>query len=420
MSDIKEKMMQIGQMAKEATEDMRKLSAADRSRILMNISAFIKINEKKILDANQKDIDEAKIKNLSTPLINRLILDQKKVDALVNTVESIAQMPDPLGQILDEWSQPNGLSFKKITVPLGVIGIIYESRPNVTVDAAALCLRSGNIPILRGGKECIHSNTALYNCIQEALTDLGFNKNLVCFIDDIDRGFVQELIQLNDYVDLIIPRGGLSLIQSISKNSTIPTLKHLNGICHTYWDKGYDKDLAEKVIVNAKLRRPEICGATETLLINEEIDDLSIKHVLQSLASQDCVIRGDNKIQNIFPNAEKANDEDWSTEYLDKILSVKMVRNIEDATKHINKYSSGHTESCLTDTSSTIEYFFQQCDSAILLHNASTQFADGGEFGFGAEIGISTDKLHVRGPVGAQHLTTFKYLVSGDNQIRPK
>ncbi|MDB9776296.1 glutamate-5-semialdehyde dehydrogenase [Alphaproteobacteria bacterium] len=420
MTQIKEKMIRIGKMAKEAAEDMRKISAEDRSRILMNISEFIKINERKILDANQKDIDEAKIKNLSAPLVNRLILDQKKISALVSTVENIAQMPDPLGQILDDWSQPNGLSFKKITVPLGVIGIIYESRPNVTIDAASLCLRSGNIPILRGGKECIHSNTALYNCIQDALSDLGFNKNLVCFIDDIDRNFVQELIQLSGYVDLIIPRGGLSLIQSISKNSTIPTLKHLNGICHTYWDKGYNKELAEKVIVNAKLRRPEICGATETLLINEKIDDFSINYVLKSLVDQGCRIRGDKKIKSIFSTAEVANDEDWSTEYLDKILSVKMVKNIEEATRHINNYSSGHTESCLTNTASTIDYFFQQCDSAILLHNASTQFADGGEFGFGAEIGISTDKLHVRGPVGAQHLTTFKYLVTGNNQIRPK
>ncbi len=420
MTNIKDKMILIGKMAKEATEDMRKLSSEDRSRILMNISEFIKVNHLKILEANQKDIEYAKSKNLSIPLINRLILDQKKVDALVNTVESIAQLQDPLGQVLDDWSQPNGLSFKKVTVPLGVIGIIYESRPNVTVDAAALCLRSGNIPILRGGKECIHSNIALYQCIQDALSDLGLNKNLVCFIDEVDREFVQELIQLDEYVDLIIPRGGLSLIQSISKNSTIPTLKHLNGICHTYWDKGYNKDFAEKIIMNAKLRRPEICGATETLLVHEEIDSISIINVLQALTDQGCAIKGDQKIQDIFSSATEATEEDWATEYLDKILSVKIVKDVTEATKHINKYSSGHTESCLTNSSQTIKYFFQQCDSAILLHNASTQFADGGEFGFGAEIGISTDKLHVRGPVGAQHLTTFKYLVTGDNQVRPK
>ena len=420
MTQIKEKMIRIGKMARQASEDMRQLSSEDRSRILMNISQFIKANHFKILEANQTDIEDAKNKNLPSPLVNRLILDQKKIDALVSTVESIAQMQDPLGQILDEWSQPNGLSFKKITVPLGVIGIIYESRPNVTVDAAALCLRSGNIPILRGGKECINSNTALYQCIQDALSDLGFNKNLVCFIDDVDREFVQELIRLDKYVDLIIPRVGLSLIQSISQNSTIPTLKHLNGICHTYWDNGYSKEHAEKVIVNAKLRRPEICGATETLLVHEEIDSVSINNVLQSLMDQGCIIKGDEKIKNFFPSAIEATEEDWSTEYLDKILSVKMVKDIEEATKHINKYSSGHTESCLTDSSQTINYFFQHCDSAILLHNASTQFADGGEFGFGAEIGISTDKLHVRGPVGAQHLTTFKYLVTGNNQVRPK
>ena len=413
-------LKEIGARIKKESLVLPTISTSQKQTILREMADAINGNIDIIISANLLDLEEGKRNGLSSAMIDRLRLNKNRIESMSDSVKEVATLQDPVGEITEDYSRPNGLQVQRRRIPLGVIGVIYESRPNVTVDAAALCLRSGNIPILRGGKECIHSNTTLYNCIQEALTDLGFNKNLVCFIDDIDRGFVQELIQLNDYVDLIIPRGGLSLIQSISKNSTIPTLKHLNGICHTYWDKGYDKDLAEKVIVNAKLRRPEICGATETLLINEEIDDLSIKHVLQSLASQDCVIRGDNKIQNIFPNAEKANDEDWSTEYLDKILSVKMVRNIEDATKHINKYSSGHTESCLTDTSSTIEYFFQQCDSAILLHNASTQFADGGEFGFGAEIGISTDKLHVRGPVGAQHLTTFKYLVSGDNQIRPK
>ncbi len=420
MTSIREKMTLIGRKAKEASQDMKKLSSQDKSKILMNISAFIRTNHLKIMEANKKDIHEAKNKKLSESLVNRLILDDIKVEALARTVEEIAQMTDPLGNVIEEWSRPNGLSFKKITVPLGVIGIIYESRPNVTVDAASLCIRSGNVAILRGGKECIHTNTALYNCIQEALQDLGFNKNLVCFIDDIDRNFVQELIQLDKYVDLIIPRGGLSLIKSISENSRIPTLKHLNGICHTYWDQGYDKEKAEKIIVNAKLRRPEICGATETLLINENIDQESILYVMKSLQSKGCTILGDKKIQNILPNIQLASDEDWSTEYLEKKLSVKMVSGIEEASNHINHYSSGHTESCLTNKDITINYFFQQCDSAILLHNASTQFADGGEFGFGAEIGISTDKLHVRGPVGAQHLVTFKYLVTGEHQIRPK
>jgi glutamate-5-semialdehyde dehydrogenase len=419
-NNISEKMTSIGNAAKQAAQDMRKLNAEDRSKILMNVSSFIKSNHAKILEANQKDIKDAKDKNLSSPMINRLILDEKKINALVSTVESIAEMPDPLNKTLDEWSQPNELSFKKVTVPLGVIGIIYESRPNVTIDAASLCLRSGNIAILRGGKECIHSNTALYECIQEALSDLGFNKNLVCFVDDIDRKLVQELIQLNDYVDLIIPRGGLSLIRSISQNSTIPTLKHLNGICHTYWDEGYNKELAEKVIVNAKMRRPEICGATETLLINEKVDAESIKYVIESLEKQDCLIYGDQKLKSLMPSVNEATEEDWSTEYLDKKLSVKIVKDIHEATDHINQFSSGHTESCLTNSKETIDFFFQQCDSAILLHNASTQFADGGEFGFGAEIGISTDKLHVRGPVGAQHLVTFKYLVTGNNTVRPR
>jgi len=353
-------------------------------------------------------------------MVNRLILTPDKIDQLSRDVEKIAQMPDPLNQTLEKWTNPsNGLQFSKVSVPIGVIGIIYESRPNVTIDAACLCLRSGNISILRGGSECIETNKKLYDCIQVALKDLQLDPYLVCFIQDTDRSYVEELLKAEGDVDVIIPRGGKSLIETISKNSRVPTIKHFEGLCHTYWDEGYGKEQAASVIANAKLRRPEICGATETLLIHSGNKPEAINHVLDNLRSKGCEIIGCERVQEIYSIDRVATEDDWSTEYLDKKISVKIVDNIEESVEHINKYSSGHTESCLSDKEGSVEYFFQNCKSAILMNNASTQFADGGEFGFGAEIGISTDKLHVRGPVGAKHLTTFKYQVIGKHTTRP-
>ena len=416
MSDyFKEIILQSRQAAKAMT----KLTAMDRSKILMNISGFLLTHKNVILQANQLDVDRAKSNNLSEPMVNRLILTAEKIDQLSQDVEKIAQMPDPLNQELEIWDNPsNGLRFSKVSVALGVIGIIYESRPNVTIDAASLCLRSGNVSILRGGSEFIETNKKLYECIQQALKDLDFNPYLVCFIQDTDRSYVQELLQAEGDVDVIIPRGGKSLIQTISENSKVPTLKHLEGICHTVWDQDYDKEHAAAIILNAKLRRPEICGATETLLIHKDNSAPDITYVLDQLKSQGCEIIGCSHLQKIYAIDRLATAEDWATEYLDKKISVKIVENIEESVDHINQYSSGHTESCLTSSQSSIDYFFKNCKSAILMHNASTQFADGGEFGFGAEIGISTDKLHVRGPVGAKHLTTFKYQVSGNHTTR--
>jgi len=399
---------------------MSKLNAEDRSKILMNISGFLLSKKSEILEANQLDIERAKSNNISSPMVNRLILTPKKIDQLSKDVEKIAQMPDPLNQTLESWTNPsNGLQFSKVSVPIGVIGIIYESRPNVTIDAACLCLRSGNISILRGGSECIETNKKLYECIQDALKDLQLDPYLVCFIQNTDRRFVEELLKAEGYVDVIIPRGGKSLIETISKNSRVPTIKHLEGLCHTFWDEGYLKEQAASVIANAKLRRPEICGATETLLIHSGNKQEAITHVLDDLKSQGCEIIGCERVKEIYSIDRLATEDDWSTEYLDKKISVKIVDNIEESVEHINKYSSGHTESCLSNKEDSVEYFFQNCKSAILMNNASTQFADGGEFGFGAEIGISTDKLHVRGPVGAKHLTTFKYQVIGKHTTRP-
>ena len=411
---------EIISQSKEASSAMSKLNAEDRSKIIMNISGFLLTKKNEILEANQLDIDRAKTKKISAPMINRLILTSEKIDQLSRDVEKIAQMPDPLNQILENWTNPsNGLQFSKVSVPIGVIGIIYESRPNVTIDAACLCLRSGNISILRGGSECIETNKKLYECIQEALRDLQINPYLVCFIQNTDRSLVEELLKAEGDVDVIIPRGGKSLIETISKNSRVPTIKHLEGLCHTFWDKEYDKDLASSIIVNAKLRRPEICGATETLLIHSGHSSEDIGYVLNNLKSQGCEIIGCDRLKEIYSIDRTATKDDWSTEYLDKKISVKIVDNIEESIDHINRYSSGHTECCLSDDKQSVEFFFQNCKSAILMNNASTQFADGGEFGFGAEIGISTDKLHVRGPVGAKHLTTFKYQVIGKNTTRP-
>lgn len=352
-------------------------------------------------------------------MVNRLILTDMKINQLAQDVEKIAQMADPLNQELEKWSNStNGLQFSKVSVPIGVIGIIYESRPNVTIDAASLCLRSGNVSILRGGSECIETNRKFYMCIQEALKDLQQNPYLVCFVEQTDRAYVQELLQAEGKVDVIIPRGGKSLIQTITDNSRVPTIKHLEGICHTIWDEGYPKEQAQSIIHNAKLRRPEICGATETLLIHSSHSAEDIAYVLDDLKSQGCEIIGCERLAQLYSIDRPAEEEDWSTEYLDKKISVKIVDNIEESVDHVNQYASGHTESCLTNNNQSIQYFFQNCKSAILMHNASTQFADGGEFGFGAEIGISTDKLHVRGPVGAKHLTTFKYQVTGDHTTR--
>ena len=411
---------QLLEQAKQASLDMAKLTAKDRSKILMNISGFLVTRKQEILQANQLDLNRAQQNNLSAPMINRLALTDAKINQLAQDVEAIAQMTDPLNQELEKWSNPtNGLHFAKVSVPIGIIGIIYESRPNVTIDAASLCLRSGNVSILRGGSECIETNKKLYACIQEALKDLQFNPYLVCFVEQTDRVYVQDLLQAEGRVDVIIPRGGKSLIQTITENSRVPTIKHLEGICHTIWDAGYPKEQAQSIIHNAKLRRPEICGATETLLIHSDHSPEDIAFVLDDLKAQGCEIIGCERLAQIYAIDRPATKEDWSTEYLDKKISVKIVDNIEESVDHINQYASGHTESCLTHNDQSIQYFFQNCKSAILMHNASTQFADGGEFGFGAEIGISTDKLHVRGPVGAKHLTTFKYQVVGNQTIRP-
>ena len=337
---------------------------------------------------------------------------------MIKSLDEIIGLKDPVGIILSEWDRPNGLNIQKITVPLGVIGIIYESRPNVTVDASAIAVKAGNAVILRGGKDCFHSSQKLNKIINDAFSKADLPDNTVQMVPVPDRSAVDAMLKLDSYIDVIIPRGGKSLIQNIKDKSSIPVIKHLDGICHVYVDKDANMDIAKSVVFNSKMRRPGICGAAETLLIDKAISKNALE-LLADLINSKCEIRGDSYIKSLNEKFKIASENDWKTEYLDKIISVKVVNGVEDAIKHINNFSSGHTESIITENSQTFETFYNRINSAIILQNASTQFADGGEFGFGAEIGISTDKLHVRGPVGSEHLTSFKYVIRGNGQTRP-
>ena len=415
--NIQQTIIELGRNAKLASQSMRLLSTDKKNNALKFLSKNIQTFSNEILDENKKDIENAKTNSLSSPLINRLTMTPKSIEGLVKSIASIKNLTDPIGKILDQWTQPNGLKFKKISVPLGVIAVIYESRPNVTVDAACIAMKSGNSVILRGGSDSFFSSKKLIEIIVKSFLEADLPAYAIQMIPTADRVAVDHLVKMREFVDVVIPRGGKDLIEKINSISSIPVIKHLDGICHVYIDKYADIDKAKKVLFNSKMRRPEICGATETLLIDQHIKDHAL-NLLKPLIEVNCEIRGDKYIQSLQKNFVLASEQDWSTEYLDKILSVKIVDGLEGAIQHINKYSSGHTEAIITENSSNFTAFYKNIDSAIILQNASTQFADGGEFGFGAEIGISTDKLHVRGPVGTEHLTSFKYIVKGDGHER--
>ena len=415
---IENNIIELGKNAKKSALDMKLCTNEQKNSALKNLVKSLDNNREKILEANKIDLENGKKKSLANPLINRLTLTDKSIDSLIKSIEDIIEIPDPVGITLESWVRPNGLSFRKISTPLGVLGVIYESRPNVTVDASCLSVKSGNCIILRGGSDSFNSSKELVSNITNAFKEAGLPEHCVQMINTPEREAVDHLLKMKDYIDVIIPRGGKGLIEKINSASKIPVIKHLDGICHVYVDKDADLKIAEKVVFNSKMRRPEICGAAETLLIDENIKHEAIK-ILNPLKNVNCEIRGDSFIQSLDKNFKLANEEDWTLEYLDKIISVKIVDGVDEAIDHINKYSSGHTESIITNNENTFERFFNKIDSAIILKNASTQFADGGEFGFGAEIGISTDKIHVRGPVGTKHLTTFKYVVNGNGQERP-
>ena len=417
MSMYKE-INELGRKAKDASIKIRVLKKENKKAAYEFLEKKIEEQTNAIIEANELDIKNAITNNLTKPLINRLKVNEESIANIITSISEIKNQPDPIGKVLESWEQPNGLKFSKISVPLGVLGVIYESRPNVTVDASCLALKSNNALILRGGSDSYHTSKKLVQIIRDAFTDAQLPDDIIQMIPTVDREAVDHLLSMNNFVNVIIPRGGKSLIKKINEKSTIPVIKHLEGLCHVYIDKEADIQIAKNVILNSKLRRPEICGAVETILIDNSLKDQALE-LIGPLYEKGCLIKGDDFVSSLNNKFKKANDEDWSTEYLDKIVSVKMVEGIDEAVDHINKYSSNHTESIITENEITFMKFYNNIDSAIILKNASTQFADGGEFGFGAEIGISTDKLHVRGPVGAKHLTTFKYIVHGNGQTRP-
>ena len=407
----------IGKNSKKAFEDLKTIKHDKIKQVLESYNKSLLINKQKIIRENQKDVKNIKRKNL----VDRLILNEKRIDGIRHSINEICNFKNPIGQILETWKRPNKLNIKKISTPIGVIGIIYESRPNVTADVAALCLKSGNCSILRGGSEAINSNKILANLFRSALQKNGVNKNCVQFIENKNRKIVDNLLsKMSRYIDVIVPRGGKGLVAKVQKYSNVHVIGHLEGLCHIYLDKSANLKMAKKIIVNAKMRRTSICGAVETLLIEEKALKTHAKEIINSLIDSGCEVRADTKINKLFKNKLKlAKEKDWSTEYLDAIISIKTVKNVNEGVNHILKYGTMHTDGIITNNLKNAQIFLNGVNSSIAMHNVSTQFADGGEFGFGGEIGISTNKLPPRGPVGINQLTSYKYIVSGKGIVRP-
>jgi glutamate-5-semialdehyde dehydrogenase len=419
-ADLAETMMSLGRKARAASRALGKLTAEDRTRGLKAVAAAIRAAAPEILEANANDMDAARAKGLDAAMLDRLALDASRVDGIANGVEAVANLPDPIGRELARWTVPSGLDIARIAVPLGVIGIIYESRPNVTADAGALCLRSGNAAILRCGSESALSSRTLVAVMRGALTAEGLPEDAIQLVPTQDREAVGHLLSgLDGAVDVIVPRGGRSLVERVQRDARVPVIGHLEGLCHIYIDGAADPENAIAITVNAKMRRTGVCGSAETLLVDTAIAATLLPKLADALKAAGCELRGDGRARAIVPDMKVATEEDWATEYLAPILAVSVVDGIDGALAHISRWSSAHTEAVLTEDQAVADKFFADVDSAILLHNASTQFADGGEFGMGAEIGIATGRIHARGPVGAEQLTTYKYLVRGKGQVRP-
>lgn len=419
-ASIAELMDPLGQAARRASRTLALTSNEHRNQALHAIAQEVRDHVDEILEANRMDTGDSEKRGLSAAMLDRLMLDGDRTESMAAAIDAIAELPDPLGQVIAEWDRPNGLTIQRITVPLGVIGIIYESRPNVTADAAALCLKSGNATILRGGSESYRSNHAIHDCIRAGLSEAGIDIGAVQMVATKDRDAVGYLLSsMREWIDVVVPRGGKSLIKRVQDDARVPVIGHLEGICHVYLHTSANPTMARDIAVNAKMRRTGICGAAETILVDQSVAESLLPDVAQVLLDAGCEIRGDEHVVAIVNDATPANEGDWSTEYLDAIISIRVVNDIDAAIAHISQYGSGHTESIVTEDSVAAEKFFREVDSAILLHNASTQFADGGEFGMGAEIGIATGRVHARGPVGANQLTSYKYLVRGNGQVRP-
>ena len=410
-------MNDLGTRAKAAAAELAFAPAEAKEQALIAAADSVWANRAAIIEANKKDLEFGEIKGLSPAMMDRLMLDEARVQGMVDGLKAVANQDDPVGEVIEEWDRPTGLHIKRVRTPLGVIGVIYESRPNVTADAGALCLKSGNAVILRGGSEGFNSSSAIHACLVEGLTSAGLPEDAIQLIPTRDRAAVQKLLTMTDHVDVIVPRGGKGLVGLVQREARVPVFAHLEGIVHVYLDKSADPEKALKVVMNAKTRRTGICGAAECLLIHEDIIDTIGQGVIRALIDAGVDVHAGPKLSGI-PGTTAATDDDWGKEFLDMIIAAKAVSNVDDAIAHIRTFGSNHTDCIITEDDAAADRFFERLDSAILMRNASTQFADGGEFGMGAEIGIATGKMHARGPVGAKQLTSFKYLVEGDGTVR--
>jgi len=418
--ELEKELILMGKNARKASQILTLANSDLKNSALEAMAVDIEKNKENILEANIKDVEKAKANNISKSFLDRLILNDERIKSISDGLREIIKIEDPVGQTMSKWDRPNGLNIERVRTPLGVIGVIYESRPNVTADAGALCLKAGNAVILRGGSESYYSSNAIYNSLKNGLIKAGLPEHSIQIIPTTDRNAVGYLLSgLNDSIDVVVPRGGKSLVERVQNEAKVPVFGHLEGICHVYIDKDADVKKAIEVTVNAKMRRTGICGAAETLLIDKENADIFLPKLAEALEDLDCELRGCNNSLKIINDMIPAEENDWSTEYLDAIISVKIVDGIRGAIDHINSYSTSHTDSIITENIKTADIFLKEIDSAIVMHNTSTQFADGGEFGMGAEIGIATGRFHARGPVGVEQLTSFKYIVRGSGQVRP-
>lgn len=416
--NIKNEVFRIATNSKQASFKLANLSSKVKDEALLKMAEAIEDNANRIIEENKKDIKYAKEKGLSSAIIDRLTLNEERIKSMARSLRDVANLQDPVGEVISMWKRPNGLQVGKVRVPLGVVGIIYEARPNVTSDAAGLCFKSGNAVILRGGSEAINSNKIIAKILDEATTSCGIPKNSISLIEITDRQAVRELVKLDKLVDVIILRGGKSLIEAIGEETKVPIIAHGEGNCHVYVDKEADLDMAVNISFNAKVQRPGVCNAMETLLVHKDIAEEFLPTIILKLKSANVEIRGCSKTKQILPDVLEATEEDWYKEYLDLILAIKVVDSIDEAIEHINKYGSSHSEAIVTSSYQNAKRFLQEVDAAAVYVNASTRFTDGGEFGLGAEIGISTQKLHARGPMGLLELTTTKFIILGDGQIR--
>ena len=418
--DMAVAMGEIGRSARAAARLLALASEAQKNRALDVMAAAIRAQKPRILAANTEDLSEARAAGVAGSFLDRLVLDEARVEAIAAGIELVRALKDPIGTVTESWTRPNGMTIERVRVPLGVIGIIYESRPNVTADAGVLCLKSGNATILRGGSDSMRSSRAIHAALAQGLREAGLPETAIQLVPTRDRAAVGLMLTgLDGNIDVIVPRGGKSLVARVQAETRVPVFAHLEGVCHVYVDKAASLDMAKKIVLNAKMRRTGVCGAAETLLVDRAAAATDLKPLIEMLIDAGCEIRGDKATQAVDQRVKPATEEDWSTEYLDAIIAAKVVDGVGGAIEHIERYGSHHTDAIVTDDAAAAERFLREIDSAIVLHNASTQFADGGEFGFGAEIGIATGRLHARGPIGVEQLTTFKYRIRGSGQIRP-